>query len=790
MKLRGRLITAFLTCGLLPMATVSILNVWNASTGSSDIVEDATKVLMARANEQLVASRDLKQSAIKDYFGFIENQVVTLSEDGMIVDAMRELKQSYREFNNELSLNDETVEKLRSELRAYYEGPFANTYREQNGNRSTDVVARIRNLPGSAVALQHTYIKANDNPLGSKHLLDSANNGTTYDEVHKKFHPIVRSYLERFGYYDIFLVDSESGNIVYSVFKELDFATSLTDGPYADTNFAKAFKLANETSKPDSCFLVDFENYWPSYEAPASFIASPIYEDGKKLGVLIFQMPVDRINELMSRSIGYGETGEAYLVGPDQLLRCNTTRDPENFSIVTSFRNGDSGRMNSVAIDEALAGKNGTIENTNYLGDDVLTAYGPIELLGLRWAVLAEVTSNEALAAIRKIEQDARSIQSSMLLFSLITGVAAGLAILSVALLIIRGLLRPITDTVTTLKNIAEGDGDLTQQLNENQIGELGELAKYFNKFVRRTHDIVRSIAGNVTTLSGASSSLSMSAEHLSSGANQSKMQSATVSSAAEELSINMEVIANSTEDMSNSISTVATAVEEMKATISEIASNAERTADVAGQAASLAEVSNDKVGDMGAAAEEIGKVIEVIQDIAEQTNLLALNATIEAARAGEAGKGFAVVATEVKELAKQTANATDDIRGRIEAMQNSTGSAVQSIREISQVVSRVNELSRMIASAVEEQNITTQQIAGHVSSAAEMANVVARGVAESAAASREITESMSHVDDVLHDTVSNAEQSRVAGDDLSRLAAEMQELVGQFQIEMAPAGA
>jgi methyl-accepting chemotaxis protein len=179
-----------------------------------------------------------------------------------------------------------------------------------------------------------------------------------------------------------------------------------------------------------------------------------------------------------------------------------------------------------------------------------------------------------------------------------------------------------------------------------------------------------------------------------------------------------------------------------------------------------------------------------VIQDIAEQTNLLALNATIEAARAGEAGKGFAVVATEVKELAKQTANATDDIRGRIEAMQNSTGSAVQSIREISQVVSRVNELSRMIASAVEEQNITTQQIAGHVSSAAEMANVVARGVAESAAASREITESMSHVDDVLHDTVSNAEQSRVAGDDLSRLAAEMQELVGQFQIEMAPAGA
>lgn len=774
---------AFLTCGLLPMTAVSILNVWNASSGSSDIVEDATATLSEKTSQQLVAARDLKQAAVSDYFGFISDQVNTFSEDQMIVDAMRDMKDAFNNYAAELDLSKDELNRMRDELRSYYEGPFSESYREQNSGRNPNANAKLQSLTDTQVAIQHAYIKANPNPLGSKHNLDSIANDTTYDGLHEKVHPVVRNYLDRFGYYDIFLVDVETGNIVYSVFKELDFTTSLTTGPYANTNFGKAFQLARNASSQSATYLVDFENYYPSYEAPASFISSPIFDEGKQIGVLVFQMPVDRINELMARSIGCGQTGESYLVGPDHLLRCDTTRSPEEHSIVSSFRKGDSAKLSGTAIDSALSGNSGVAEATNYLGENVLTAYAPIDLLGLRWAVLADVTTDEAFAAIHKIEADAKAIQNSMLLFSLLTGLLAGGAIVAVATMVIRVIMRPVNATVDTLRNIAEGDGDLTKQLDENQVGELGELATYFNLFVRRTHDIIRSIAGNVTTLSDASAALSQSAEHLSSGASQSKTQSATVSSAAEELSINMEVIAKSTEDMSNSISTVATAVEEMKATIAEIASNAERTADVAGQAASLAEVSNDKVGDMGDAAQEIGKVIEVIQDIAEQTNLLALNATIEAARAGEAGKGFAVVATEVKELAKQTANATDDIRGRIEAMQNSTGSAVQSIQEISQVVSRVNELSRMIASAVEEQNITTQQIAAHVGSAAEMANVVARGVSESAAASREITESMSHVDEVLHDTVSGADQSRQAGDELNRLAHEMQELVGQFRI-------
>jgi methyl-accepting chemotaxis protein len=235
---------------------------------------------------------------------------------------------------------------------------------------------------------------------------------------------------------------------------------------------------------------------------------------------------------------------------------------------------------------------------------------------------------------------------------------------------------------------------------------------------------------------------------------------------------------------MSQTIRAVAASVEEMNQTIREIARNAEKSAAVAGQAATLVEVSNEKISTLGNSANEIGRVIEVIQDIAEQTNLLALNATIEAARAGEAGKGFAVVATEVKELAKQTAAATDDIRSRIEAIQASTTDAVESIREISEVINNVNEVSRTIASAVEEQSITTRQISDNVSTTANAAETVARGVSETAVASREITENITKVDSVLLQTAEGADESRNAGIRLSELASEMTEMIGKFRTD------
>lgn len=786
MRIRGRLVTTYLACGLLPMLAIATLSYRNSSKGNQAISQHATDDLQEKIQHQLIAVRDLKKAEITDYFATIRDQVLTLSESVMVVDAMRDMTTAFENVIDERDLDADAIDAMRANMRTYYDTAFADEYREQTAGNAPKASSRMAGLSDDGVVLQHEYISKNVNPLGNKHLLDSAQHGTTYDDLHAKYHPSLRSFLERFGYYDIFLVDAKSGMIVYSVFKELDFGTSLKDGPFASTNFGRAFQEANASADPMSSHLVDFECYWPSYEAPASFIASPIYDGNEKIGVLIFQMPVDRINELMARESGIGQTGETLLVGSDLRQRCNSAREPEKYSLVKSFRDKAATKIDSESIRKGLAGETGIINTKNFLGEGVVSAYAPIKLLGLNWTIVTEATTQEAYAPMTRMAETTATIQSRMLWFSLAIVGLSSVALVAVALLVTRSLIRPIDATVETLRDIAEGEGDLTRRLDENQVGELGDLAKNFNRFASRIHDIVRQISGNATTLSSASDQLSSSAAHLSAGATQSKTQSATVSSAAEELSINMQNMAMSTKEMSNGIGTVAQAVEEMKQTILEIAENAERSAEVAGQAATAASVSNAKVGDMGAAASEIGKVIEVIQDIAEQTNLLALNATIEAARAGEAGKGFAVVATEVKELAKQTATATDDIRNRIEVMQRSTGQAVDSIAQISEVIGRVNELSRMIASAVEEQSITTQQISTHIGSTAELAETVARGVSESAQASREITENISHVDGVLQETAAGADQSRASGEELNRLASEMRSLVDQFRTDHA----
>jgi len=783
MRLRTRLIAAFLFCGLCPLLAITLANLVSARHASQEVSARAGTHLRGVAERQLVAIRDLKASEIGSYFEQIRDQAITLSQMPGTVAAMQGFTQAFQNVVDERALSDEEIRQMKSELAGYYKNEFESVYAEQNPDRNTDAITRLNRLSDKEVVLQHSYIAQNASPLGEKHRMDSADTGTTYDRLHGQYHPAMRQFLEKFGFYDVFLIDNQTGNVVYSVFKEIDYATSLRSGPYAQSGLAEAFRQVSNASAADEVMLVDFESYYPSYEAPASFIASPIFDGGQQVGVLVFQMPVDRINRLMAQDAGLGKMGETLLVGPNGRLRCDSSRDAA-CNLVDSFRAQDSDRLLNDSVKQALQGKSGISTAVNHMGDEVISAYGPISLLGLNWAVLTAVDADHAFAGVEELAEVTQSVQAKTMWTSVVTLLIAAAVITFLAIWVTRQLTRPILATVETLRDIAEGEGDLTRRLDENQAAELGELARHFNRFAGRIQKIVRSIAGNATTLTGASHQLTQSATALSAGALQSKTQSATVSSAAEELSINMENMSRSTGEMSDGISSVSQAVEEMKQTIREIAENAQRSSEVAAEASQAAQVSNEKVGYMGTAADEIGRVIEVIQDIAEQTNLLALNATIEAARAGEAGKGFAVVATEVKELAKQTASATDDIRTRIEAMQQSTGEAVHSIGTIGTVIARVNELSSTIASAVEEQSITTGQIAGHVTSTAELARSVATGVAESAAASREITENISMVDGVLQETAAGADQSRHSGDELSRLATEMNLLVKQFQTE------
>jgi methyl-accepting chemotaxis protein len=267
------------------------------------------------------------------------------------------------------------------------------------------------------------------------------------------------------------------------------------------------------------------------------------------------------------------------------------------------------------------------------------------------------------------------------------------------------------------------------------------------------TAHIVKSVAASATSLGGSAEELSAVSAEMSANAEETSAQANVVSAAAEQVSKNVQ--------------TVATGVEEMSASIREIAGNATQAAKVAQDAVKVADTTNATIAKLGESSSEIGKVIKVITSIAEQTNLLALNATIEAARAGEAGKGFAVVANEVKELAKETAKATEDIGQKIDAIQHDARGAIDAIKQISQIIDQINDISNTIASAVEEQTATT--------------NEISRNVAEAAKGSGEIAQNITNVARAAQSTTEGASNTQQAAGELSRMAAELQQLVARF---------
>ncbi|KMQ52973.1 Methyl-accepting chemotaxis protein [Chitinispirillum alkaliphilum] len=344
-------------------------------------------------------------------------------------------------------------------------------------------------------------------------------------------------------------------------------------------------------------------------------------------------------------------------------------------------------------------------------------------------------------------------------------------------------LLKPVGVTTAMLKDISEGNGDLTRRLEVRSKDEIGELSGYFNKFIEKLQSLILSVTGNADTVANASSELSATSTHISANAEEIRAQTSTVASATEQATTNISSISSAAEEMSFSTNTVASAIEEMSASLNEVSRNCQKELQIAAQANVHAKNSKEVMDKLGIAAKSIGKVVEVINDIADQTNLLALNATIEAASAGEAGKGFSVVANEVKELAKQTAQATQEIEGQITDMQSNTESAVKAIEAVSMVIEEVNSISQTIVSAVEEQSATINEIAQNVSGVSAGAQEVSKNVSESATGLTEVSSTIAGVNNAVADTAKEIGQVKLRAAELAKLSENLKLLLGQFRI-------
>ncbi len=367
------------------------------------------------------------------------------------------------------------------------------------------------------------------------------------------------------------------------------------------------------------------------------------------------------------------------------------------------------------------------------------------------WVIATVALDADFSAAVQSIDEGRGSMLTALAVAGLVIAVLGGLIALSVG----RRLTAPLEHLRDRMAEIADGEGDLTQRMDERRADEVGQLSTAFNRFVDKVAVTVRDIGRCAREVASSAAGVSSVADGLGRRAARSRDQAQGAHRAAAEIS--------------SSVSAAATGAHEMGASITEISRSAAEAAEVGRQAAGLAARTEATIGTLGASSAEIGDVVRVIAGVAEQTNLLALNATIEAARAGDAGKGFAVVANEVKDLAQETAKASEDIAQRVQGIQREVSAAVRSIAQIAEVVHSINDHQTTIASAVEEQTATTGELTRSVAAAADGAGTV--------------TATLTTVAEDADASAVDVERARTAAQELDGLSRELNRLLGVFTV-------
>jgi methyl-accepting chemotaxis protein len=388
------------------------------------------------------------------------------------------------------------------------------------------------------------------------------------------------------------------------------------------------------------------------------------------------------------------------------------------------------------------------------------------------------------LSRVDQVVAGTGSTMSSVRILLLVVGLVAAFTALPLAFLMARDVARPIAAVIGHMGQVAHGDvsRDVPGELTERG-DEAGDLAKATQQVIVSLRPMIKDVSDGVQTLSAASTELSAVAGDLSVGSRKTSERADSVASAAQQMSASTTSLYGGMERAFANLTSVAGATEQMTATIGEIAANSEKARRITTEATRQATQVSELMNGLGAAAQRIGKVTETISNISAQTNLLALNATIEAARAGAAGKGFAVVANEIKDLAQQTAAATEDIKGKVSAIQDSTANTITDIGRISQTIHDVSQIVSSIATAIEEQAAVTKDIAGNIAQASLGVKGATDQVERSSQVSAQIAGDVTAVNDAAAEAASGSAQVRSGAEELSRLSEQLRQTVAQFRI-------
>jgi len=811
-QIRWQLLVAFVPLAVAAIAAVSAVGYRVASDS-----------LREQALRQLESVRDSKKREVERQFRITEDEVVTLAHNPSTVLAIKQFARATRELDDDPSTETANMrprmESLKNFLEQYYAPELA--------GKKLDLRSLL--LPQrSAVWLQATYMAMNPNPIGKKQLLDNSNDGTSYGGYHAVWHPVFRTMAEKFSFQDLYLIDANTGRVLYSVSKTPDFQTGLLDGPYADSTLGVLFRRLQVESREGDYLLFDFAAYAPAHGQPVVFAGSPVFENGQKTGVLIVQVPIDQLNNIMTadkqwQEVGLGETGETYLIGRksnDHLMRSDSRFLDEikqtNDAVAaagTTILNLRLDTQAAIMASEDLI--NFTLRYVGYRGVPVLGATAALQSRrGLDWAIIAEMSEAEALRPVVRLRNLAL-----LLAGILIAGFVA------VSLGVSSALSRPVRALAATMREIQQGN--FRARASVKARNELGMLAGGFNQMLdERVDGLVKAeednqqlqsdIRGLLTVVASASEgdftqrgevgsgvlgnvadALNLMFENVGELVQHLKDASRRVVESATQIQASSEQLAQGAARQTSDITSTTTAVQEMTSNTQSVSENASVATEAAKRAENAAHQGGDvirrvitgmqalqkntqasavKIKRLGERSMEISTIIGTIQKISAQTNMLALNAAIEASRAGEHGLGFTVVADEVRRLAERTETAADEIARLIAGMQSETNDSVSGMERQAEHVEQQTTF-------VSEAGGTLERIEHASVQSAELIAEISMAASQQARGAASLSEAMLSISEVARQAQASSEQTQHSTHSLMEVASELNTQVGLFRV-------
>ena len=646
---------------------VSILILLGVGIAFSAAKSAQDEILKTRM-EQMSSIKISKAQHIEDYFAQMKYILSSRATSSKTIQLLWDFDEFYGAFEDqELDLDE-----VKASLLKYYENDFLPrvNYSVLNAPAKRTAESYLPKTDKGLVA-QYIYISQNENPIDSKELLNMNKKfKNEYSDLHVQQHPIMRDILKDFGRNDIYFVNVD-GDVIYSVFKNIDYGTNLVNGPFANSGLGRAFKKSKST-KIGAVAFEDVSPYEPNYNKEVAFLAMPVYFGEDNEGSLIFQLPKKKIDEIMNFNnkvdkVGLGATGEAFLVGSDLTMRNNSRfiSNIDDKNVKEAKTTVGVFKIDTQATRAAIDAKDETIIGVDYFNNEVISSYAPIDVYGNKWAIVVKINKEEAL-------QNARSEFFATLMI-------AAVFIVIIVLISLFAIQKMIISKLETLQdathNLAKGEGDLTSKIVVPKGDEIHQVAENVNEFIEK----VRQTVSQATSTSSHNTEIATTLLHASVDMKAKADEESSIVHEVSKDGVELQNILTNSIDQAKetkeNIDSAGSVLKGVNSQIIELANNIEQ------RSQDELELSH-KLEQLSADATQVKDVLSVISDIADQTNLLALNAAIEAARAGEHGRGFSVVADEVRKLAERTQKSLSEINSTISVI-------VQSINDASENMSR-----------------------------------------------------------------------------------------------------